>query len=340
MIDRDLERRLIDCRELLQIWHDFHNYFVLAVKGGENITHEREAEFLRLKSRIAMLHDSFMESLKHDQAIGQHILSIVERAITLKHINKISTAEIKKIEIEWHESYLLLSETVASMEEDVETLAEVNPTKYKMRKFKESSILALKNFFSGPLFKILLVVIGIPVLLIIVNQFWSFSNLKKYKATKKFYYKAVDVFRIINPGLPYERFDDIKRNTEERPDTLKEGDTKYTKTSAAGLFSSAGIAGALNSPDVDFTEEAFRIKNSSAELHILMFKFKGDNQNENADDVVSQFNDWKVSLSPSNRKIIDNYYDFFRKNNVVIAIQSPRESERKHFKEIEFGVMD
>lgn len=342
MIDAGIERRFADCNELLEIWHRFHGYFGLAVKGDMKlITHDREAEFLKLKSRVAMLHDSFMESLKHDAEIGQHILTIIERSITLKHLSKLSLAEVKKMEIEWHESYLLLSETVADIEEKREMLANVNPTKYKLDKFKASVILNLKAFFGGILFRLLLVLIGIPFLIVIINQFWPLSNLKKIKATRDFYYSGVNLYRkILNPSLSFERFEDIPRNTEQRPDSLESDKSTYTKETAVLLFRNAGIDEILLGNKVSFKDETFKIKNSNDKLVILMFMIKGEDSNEQADECVTKFNNWLDSLPPESKTAITSIYDVFNKNNVFITIFSPRESDRKSVKELEFGAIE
>ena len=82
MIDPVIERKYSDCKELIALWKTFHEFFKLGVRG-QDITQDKEAKFLEIKSRIAMLHDSFLESLDHDQNIGQNIINIVTRCITL-----------------------------------------------------------------------------------------------------------------------------------------------------------------------------------------------------------------------------------------------------------------
>jgi len=345
MIDPDLERRLSDCKELLTLWHQFHGYFSLAAKGDNSLlTHDKEAEFLDLKSRIAMLHDSFMESLKHDAEIGQHILNIIERTITLKHLCKLSTAEFKKMEIEWHESYLLLSETVASIEEKKEALANVNPTKYKIEKFKTSFLLNMRAFFGGMLFKVLLIIIGIPVVLFVFNKFVPIGDLmKRNQSTADIWYGAMNLLRkTVSSDMPYERFKDIDRNKGARPDNLEEDKASYDKNTASNLFSNAGFADILRGSDTKFTEEAFKVKNSYDKIVVLMFLLSGEDGNYTAEDCVNKFNSWLNSLSSMNRESITSQYVVFNKNNVFIAIYSPptRQADRKEIKEMEFGVLD
>jgi len=340
MIDPNLERRLSDCRELLELWHKFHGYFALALKGGNAITHEREAEFLDLKSRIAMLHDSFMESLRHDQEIGQHILSIIELSITLKHLGRLSLAEFKKMEIEWHESYLLLSETVASMEEQRDALAIVNPTKYKLEKLKINIVLNVKAFVGGIFFKIIMVLIVMPLGVVILNHFIPLKPfLQKYAIGRKILDKGRNVWRNVNPGMPYEKIEEIKRNP--RTDTLEPGTSVYTsKNGAASLFTNAGFANELNANNVVFKEEPYKIKSSQDTLFILMFLFRGEEGNDAADRCVQKFQSWLNTLSADRRTKIEQRFLVFRKNNVFISVDSLREAERKSVKEIEFGVRE
>ena len=162
MIDPAVERQYADCKELLQFWRTFHEYFTIGVKG-ENLTHENEESFLELKSKIAMLHDSFMEALSHDQNIGQEVLNIITRAITLKHLNRQSAADIKKMEIEWHESYLLLNDTIGALEDKRSELSKVSETHFRAGKAAGVARQRASNFFGSFYLKaavILAVVLG------------------------------------------------------------------------------------------------------------------------------------------------------------------------------------
>jgi hypothetical protein len=152
MIDSTVERQFSDTRELLSLWRTFYDYFVMAVKK-DNITPEKEQQFLEIKSRIAMLHDSFMEALTHNQNIGQEVLNIISRAITLKHVGKQSTADVKKMEIEWHESYLLLNETIGMLEDKRNELANINETQYRAGRAADRAKQKAGNFLRSFYFR-------------------------------------------------------------------------------------------------------------------------------------------------------------------------------------------
>lgn len=153
MIDPAVERQYADCQTLLDLWRQFHEFFSMAVKG-DNLTHENEEAFLDLKSQIAMLHDSFMEALTRDHNIGQEVLGIISRTITLKHLNRQSVADIKKMEIEWHESYLLLNDTIGYLEEKRSELATMSAGQLRASKAAGVAFQRFNNFFGSLYFKL------------------------------------------------------------------------------------------------------------------------------------------------------------------------------------------
>jgi hypothetical protein len=232
-----------------------------------------------------------------------------------------------------------LSETVASMEEHRDVLANVNPTKYRLEKFKNNLVLQFKAFFGGVFFKILLVLIGIPLGLVILNYFVPLKPyLQRYEFGRKISSRGRGLWRNVNPGMPYEKIEEIKR--KPRADTLEASPSIYSKNTAANLFSNAGITDELMANNVVFKDEAYKIKNSQEKLFILMFLFKGEDGNDVAERCVQKFQSWLNTLTPERRTPIEKRFVVFRINNVFISIDSPREAERKTVKEIEFGVRE
>ncbi|MCX7044469.1 MAG: hypothetical protein NTX50_03145 [Candidatus Sumerlaeota bacterium] len=95
MIDPALEKKLEECKQIRECWRQFRDFFTLAV-SKQPITHEKELEFLKVKSRLAILHDSYMEAIRSSPKTAQNIMIIVSRSITLKHVAELSIAETKK----------------------------------------------------------------------------------------------------------------------------------------------------------------------------------------------------------------------------------------------------
>jgi len=210
MIDPLIERRYADCRELIELWRRYHDYFKVAVQG-EDLTPEKEHEFITVKSRIAMLHDVFMDSLEHDQNIGQNVLSIVTRSITLKHVRRMSTAEIKKIELEWHEAYLLLNETIGLLEDKRKRFAEVKPSQYYRSMYIKKSKDLTAQFLASWVFK------GLVAIVVGIGGFFAFLQLGgpefllRYNATRSLVVKFEDLIRLAHKDYPFRALITLER---------------------------------------------------------------------------------------------------------------------------------
>lgn len=153
MIDPDLERRYSECVQLVDAWKEFLDLVNMAIKGDAAINEKHEDQFLQNKATIAMLHDGFTDSLKHDKSTGQTMIDLVNRSISLKFLRKALEAEQKKIVVEWHEVFLLLNETVTTLQERREMLANRNEFLWKLGKFKDRTITRIYNFLFSIYFK-------------------------------------------------------------------------------------------------------------------------------------------------------------------------------------------
>ncbi|MBX7246610.1 MAG: hypothetical protein K1X53_14030 [Candidatus Sumerlaeaceae bacterium] len=213
MIDPVVERQLSDCRELLGQWKEFHEFMTMGVKG-ENLTPEKEEAFLVIKSKIAMLHDSFMDALTTDQNIGQAVLKIVESAITLHHLHRTSPAEVKKMEIEWHESYLLLNNTIGGLEDKRNELANINEAQYRAGKAAAGAQQKINNFFTSGYFKlgasaavVLFATVGVQFLGI-----YDYNELGKMAALREPFRMWKTVYRAtVNAESPWPNIEAMGR---------------------------------------------------------------------------------------------------------------------------------
>ncbi len=226
MIDPLTERRYSDCQELMALWRKYHDYFKVAV-AGDGITPEREHEFITIKSRIAMLHDSFMDCLDHDQNIGQNILSIVTRSITLRHIHRMSTAEIKKIELEWHESYLLLNETLGMLEDKRRQFAQITPSEYYRKIYTRKLVKSVRDFVTGWTFKMIVAVVAVMVAIFFGIQFGVVDRIVQNPTGKRWVMKFEDLIQIVYKSYPYR---DVIGFT--RMDVTESHDVKLRETDA------------------------------------------------------------------------------------------------------------
>jgi hypothetical protein len=230
MIDPLTERRHADVRELMDLWSRYIEFFKVAVGQNEPITAEREHEFISVKSRIAMLHDVFMDCLQHDQNIGQNVLSIVTRSITLKHVRRMSTAEVKKIELEWHESYLLLNETIGTIEETRRKFASVTQGEFYRQMYRKKTTTVIKQFLSSWVFK------SMVVFTVLLFAAWGFDRfgvreaVMQYPMGRKAVTKFEDLARLAYKQYPYRELASL-----QRMDTVPISEIKWGEQNAQNL---------------------------------------------------------------------------------------------------------
>lgn len=328
MIDPEVERQYSDTKELLALWNTFHQFFSMGVKG-DNITPEKENQFLELKSRIAMLHDSFMDALTHNQNVGQEVLSIITRAITLKHLGRISTADLKKMEIEWHEAYLLLNDTIAALDQRRKELGEINESQYRAKQAAGAARQKMGKFFGSFYFKLAAVLAVLLAGTIGVQAFgiYDYDELGSISALRTPYRWGKYVVRTVNPDSPWPNIDVVPRKGHASwPEGVKEPqlDGDVDKTASAqmiaqlanpmGIFSD--LYQNLNNA-VEFRKETAE-KGGARPVEIHSFRF---NTAEEARQAYEVWDDAKTSTN-THMPVIDQM-DFVLKTNVVVVIIAP-----------------
>ena len=223
MQDPILERRLVNCKKLIKRWQEFYEYIHACMKGAQ-FDSTAESKFLQLKSQVAILHDGFLEAVDTKErgvaATAQSVISVVERCIMLSKVQKMDTAEIKKMEIEWHESYLLMNETIAILEEQIEQLSHVSHVTYMQRQFftkvvpRFTRVLTSTGFYwaigsAAALF----VLIGLPMLGV-----FSYDALNTWGPSSKVYTAARTIVRkTVMKNLEYQTFNSYRRQWELQP---------------------------------------------------------------------------------------------------------------------------
>ncbi|MCX7766569.1 MAG: hypothetical protein N2246_07690 [Candidatus Sumerlaeia bacterium] len=339
MIDPKLEKQLADIKELLALWRKYHEFFAIGVKGTD-ITPEKEQQFLELKSRIAMLHDTFMEAITHDQNIGQNVLSLVERAITLRHLSRLNVAEIKKMEIEWHEAYLLLNETVGILEERKEALSHISPSKYRLKHLLQGIFLNVSSFLGSIYFKMAAVVIIIILILWALPAFeiFDYSKLKEYRLTAPAYKAVAKAYRkMFNIVAPYDALSELQLNSSKREahNVVFKTNPPIDKGQAAQQYARTDVYADLRSA-VEYKAEEYQYGSDPIRLYYFMFKTIAE-----AENVVKRFNEWK-----KNHQDELVYYPIpamttsVNKLNVVIFLVTMNEMARNYFKTEELGILE
>lgn len=327
MIDPEVERQYSDSKELLALWNTFHQFFSMGVKG-ENITPEKENQFLELKSRIAMLHDSFMDALTSNHSVGQEVLSIITRAITLKHLSRISTADLKKMEIEWHEAYLLLNDTIAALSHRREELAQINEGQYKAKLAAGAARQKVGKFFGSSYFKLaaILIVLFGGTLGVQALGIYDYDNLGNYKILHTPYRWGKYIVRTVKPDSPWPNIDVVPRKGYAswpegvKPPEIKGDDRsqviRQISQQAAQIGIGPNLGQALSNAADYRKEEAERGGSRPVEIHSFRFT--------TAEEARQAYEIWDnaKTAATTHASVIDQM-DFILKTNVVVVIISP-----------------
>ena len=341
MIDPAVERQYADTRELLALWNTFHQFFSIGVKS-ENITPEKENQFLEIKSRIAMLHDSFMEALTANQNIGQEVLNIITRAITLKHLGRLSTADTKKMEIEWHEAYLLLNDTVAALEQKRRELSEINETQYKAGLAAAGARQKAGKFFGSFYFKLFAIIAALLVATIGVQVFgfYDYDDLGKISAIKTPYSWGKAVVRTVyNADSPWPDIDLApRRNFSGWPEGQKEPkiDGAVTKDQAATLIGRNAAQLGIGPKLMQELQKATNYRKETSEktgkqpieIHTFLFA--------NAADAKAVETTWNEAKSAANSRggqtpTVVQQWDLIRSVNIITFIHAKEEVIMRDF---------
>lgn len=329
MIDPAVERQYSDTRELLALWNTFHQFFTMGVKG-EGVTPEKENQFLEIKSRIAMLHDSFMDALTSNQNVGQDVLNIITRAITLRHLGRLSTADTKKMEIEWHESYLLLNDTIAALEQRRRELADINETQYKASIAAGAARQKAGKFFGSFYFKLAVIIVVLLGATIGVQMFgfYDYDELGKMSALQTPYRWGKAVVRgVYNPDSPWPDVSLASRkNYSSWPEGVKppEVDNGVTKDQAAMEIGRLANGIGIGQPLMQDLQKAVQYRKETAEkggqkIEIHTFRF---NSATEAKDVEKLWEDAKSKAGSRGGDLptVIRNLDMVRDVNLVVFV--------------------
>ncbi len=323
MIDPIVERHNADCNELLEAWRAFLDQFNAAVKAEDasGLTPEVEQRFMEVKARIAMLHDSFLESLKHDKNIGQNMIALVNRAITLRHMRRLSASDQKKVEIEWHECYLLLNETVGHLAEERERLAEINEFSHNMGVIRERIFLNIKWFFTSIYFKII-VAVGIIAAIAVFTPTSVWDKVRTMKGIGEPYGAFIDFKRDkLGMGGPYGSVDSFHESTAGKATEYTVGESNTEKAGATATF--LGMFDVRGQDSRDFLESAGEFKSATItpsdapQVNISMFFWR------ERDKAVTFSTEWDAAKLDMNNMVVQVFTGsttIFHVENVLVIL--------------------
>jgi len=112
----ELDRRVSMCREFMNDWLLFNQILSAYPSPGVNKA-QLENQFLKIKSKLAREHNVLRESLQSDYQIDGNTMNIISTATNLESIYSQSEVAVKKLQGEWHRSFITINETLGSVED-------------------------------------------------------------------------------------------------------------------------------------------------------------------------------------------------------------------------------
>ncbi len=322
MIDLAVERQYTDCRELITHWKTFFEFFTMGVKG-DALTPEKEGQFMQLKSRVAELHDSFLDALVQDHNVGQSMLDLVSRSITLKHVNRLSTADVKKMEIEWHESYLLLNDTIGQLEDKRNELALVSQTQYRSKKAAGLLQQKVHDFLTSMYFKMAMILAAVLFATVGIQAFgifdWDWFGTQKW-ATVPYRWGKLAVRSVYDADSPWVTIDNAPRKAYlSWPGGMKEPQDRATGTSEMAKELPTSLPAPIRNILIDNAKE-YKMEMTSRGLEgdgfIHSMILPNTSHAKEAADKFTQY-----AETPTGREVARTTR-LFRDTNVVFVIHS------------------
>lgn len=124
MKDKNLERKIESLNQLIDLWLMFKTF--LQPLFPQEVTPEKEEEFLYLKSIIAQKVENLTSKLEGRFPEGGQINKIVSYSTSLKEIIGESGLQLSKLLNDWHVFYIALNRVLGGLENKKRQLAEIN----------------------------------------------------------------------------------------------------------------------------------------------------------------------------------------------------------------------
>lgn len=341
MNDPELDRRLENCRALLNAWQKFHAYLEAAAKQHP-FTQKDESNFLKLKSQIAILHDSLLESLveptREMSATAQSVINVVEQCILLRQVSRMSAPEIKRMQIDWHESYLLLNETIGILEDRQASLAEIPLSKYKMDRFKKRVVMETKAVLSNKWLHIGLGVAAVFVALVVLPMIGVYSyDMLDEGPTRKFYRGIRNVVRDkFNGSMPFKDWEEyttnLKPNIGMQTDNINNAQKDTIRKTLLVRSSYPNI------PKLDLTQHTGKAikmdvevyKDRNARIAVLYMLFK---HNTEANEFIDEYEAWQnkipTNTTAANQEANTIGYGVYNNLAFIVGSNEPRPNKVK-----------
>jgi hypothetical protein len=115
MTDKLTEKKIEHTKEFLELWMKFHETYKSAL-NKKTISPEEENNFLQTKSLIARKYQYLMDELEIRPTAEDRTMDVIATILSLESVATTSDMQLKKLEGDWHSSFLLLNRMVGKLE--------------------------------------------------------------------------------------------------------------------------------------------------------------------------------------------------------------------------------
>jgi hypothetical protein len=342
MEDPVLNRNLGEVKELQTRWNQFRDFVRMAM-SGQPLSAQMEMKFMELKSRIAMLHDSLMSTLQHDQKVGANMMNLLNDIIMLKKAARATDAEKQKFEFDWNELYMLVNENISAMEEEVRRLGAINESAYRSAQRRELMKARLHRFLTSKPLHALLWIVGIVGGISIAQVTWGFQNLHNYGWSHGGYVWVVNtIWRpFLNHEYEYDEFLDIPFDDYDVSKDVNGNPRPVAPVNSDDLNYDVFLSDALKPFGLPKTQFAEMKKLADTKLHFDKQRLKANNNDveyyyllmptsKAAQDLVTMWtNSIKDNLPADQQQAVKKSYFIFRRANAIYIGESPTEIFRE-----------
>lgn len=142
MKDKKLEKKIKYLKEFMELWIKFHDLYKNAL-SKQAISPEEEKNFLETKSLIARKYQMLKEFLNLEPSSDDRTFDVISQVLSLEGVSTLSDLGMKKIESDWHNSYIQLNKMLGELESKTEELKLINTFGVFTRKIFVNPIFSL-----------------------------------------------------------------------------------------------------------------------------------------------------------------------------------------------------
>ncbi len=134
MKDKKLEGKIELLKEFIEGWVGFRDFLKDGLRN-KTLSAEGEREFLEIKSRVTRKYQTLTQALEEDFISDERLMDIISHAVSLESVTGTSGLQFRKIENDWHLSYINLNKLLGILESKRDRLANVSGTKVALGHF-------------------------------------------------------------------------------------------------------------------------------------------------------------------------------------------------------------